>query len=321
MNYSKEVSAGYLFNGSKNDPVHRISSIFQISDGLIQKNKNAVDHTLRFIRTNCPMLDTFLDKLIGSPQQTDDFVPSTAAIVNLTKKIHEEDRRKMTNEMYVKHLFYTAYLVDEMNEEKNHTPNQRDLITAVAFLHDTIELKRKKVDTANYEAADFYNLLMTTEIEGSTVLKDWDNKDIKKIAIMVSLMTPPDKSIETPADEWHKIKREDFYFLMDITKEQVRERSEILDLDRIQLSENDFEEMAQIIRDVKVAEVLANLRETADDVMWSRDGHNNPNMRDFAERYKMFTERTEYFRSLSLNELYVAQMEADMQILNDFVGS
>lgn len=267
------------------------------------------------------MLDPFLDKLIGSPQQTGDFVPPTAAIVNLTKKIHEEDRRKMTGEMYIKHLFYTAYLVDEMPKEKEYSPEQQDLITAVAFLHDTIELKRKKIDTADYDATDFYNLLMTTDVNGSTLLKYWEPRDIKKIAIMVSLMTPPDKSIETPPDEWQKIKREDFYFLMNITKEQVRKRSEMLDLDRIQLSENDFEEMAQIIRDVKIAEVLANLRETADDVMWSRDGHNNPNMRDFVERYKMFEERTTYFRSLHLNKLYELQMEEDMKILNDFVGS
>lgn len=320
LNYSKEVSINYSFNGAKNDPIHRISSIFQMSNES-QKNKNTVDHTLRFLRTNCTVLDTFLDKLIGSPQQTDDYVPPTAAIVNLTKKIHEEDRRKMTGEMYIKHLFYTAYLVDEMTKEKEYSSEQQNLITAVAFLHDTIELKRKKTDTANYDARGFYNLLMTTDIGGSTLLKFWKPKEIKKIVTMVSLMTPPDKSIETPADEWHKIKREDFYFLINITKEQVRERSEMLDLDNIQLNESDFEEMAQIIRDVKIAEVLANLRETADDVMWSRDGHKNPNMRDFAERYKMFKERTEYFKSLSLNELYVGQMETDMQILNDFIRS
>lgn len=318
ITYLKEVSASYFFDEIKDD---RISSLFQLPNGPLKKNYNTVDHTFRFIRTNCTLLDTFLDKLIGSPQQTGDFVPPTAAIVNLTKKIHEEDRRKMTGEMYIKHLFYTAYLVDEMTKEKEYSSEQQNLITAVAFLHDTIELKRKKIDTPDYDAVDFYNLLMTTDINGSTLLKNWEPKNIKKIAIMVSLMTPPDKSIETPTDAWHNIKREDFYFLMNITKEQVRERSEMLDLDRIQLSENDFEEMAQIIRDVKIAEVLANLRETADDVMWSRDGHNNPNMRDFTQRHQMFKERIEHFKSLPLNELYVVQMEADMQILNDFIRS
>ncbi|EKE14037.1 MAG: hypothetical protein ACD_12C00699G0002 [uncultured bacterium] len=316
--YNKEISTRYYFDEYR-DP--RITDLFQTPTyGCNKNNYNAVDHTWRFITTNCTILDPFLNKLIGSPLQTGD-LPPTVAIVNLAKKIHEEDRRKMTGEMYIKHLFYTAYLVDEMTKEKEYSFEQQNLATAVAFLHDTIELKRKRIDTADYDVKDFYNLLMTTDVNGSTLLNNWEPKNIKKISIMVSLMTPPDKSIETPADEWHNIKREDFYFLMNITKEQVRERNEMSDLDRIQLSENDFKEMAQIIRDVKIAEVLANLRETADDVMWSRDGHDNfPDMRDFKDRHQMFKERIQHFGSLSLNELYVAQMDADMQILNDFVG-
>lgn len=314
-NYSKEVSVAYSFNGNNDDCVYRVSSLFQIPDGQPQKDKNTVDHTLRFIKTNCTSLNTFIERLNSEP-------PSVA-IVNLTKQIHAEDMRKMTGEMYIKHLFYTAYLVDEMTSEKKYTPNQRELITAVALLHDTIELKRKKKATSTYDTADFYKLLTTSEIEDSVALKDWNKRDIKKIVTMVSLMTPPDKSIETPADEWRKIKSDDFYFLLNITKKEVKERAEMLgNIDGIIFNENEFEEMAQIIKDVKIAEVLANLRETADDIVWSRDGHKDPNMRDFNERYSMFEERTDYFRStIPLNKLYLTQMEEDMQILHDFIRS
>lgn len=300
--YSRQESGNYHFNGVMDT---RVSSLFKLP-------QRPADHTLRFIKTNCTLLNPFVERLNSTS--------STAAVVKITKKIHKDDRRKMTGELYLKHLFYTAYLADEMTAEKEYTPDQRNLITAVSFLHDTIELGRKKRNSPNYDIADFYNLLTTTQIGGSIVLKDWDKRDIKKIVTMVSLMTPPDKSVKTPTEEWHNIKREDFYFLLNITKNEVRERAEMLgDLDGVRFSEDEYEVMARIIKDVKVAEVLANLRETADDVLWSRDGHSNPKMRDFIERYKMFIERTDYFRSLPLSDLYLAQMEADMEILHDFI--
>ena len=295
---------------------HRIVPIFQFADGLFPCGNSSTDHTFRFIKYNCPNLKSFLDDVVG--KTLDHHIPPIASIVKLTKKAHEDDRRKVTGDLYIKHLFYTAYLADEMiKEKKYYKPNKKKLLLATSFLHDTIELRRKRRETEDYSPKNFYYFLKSAELKGITP------RDIKKIVAMVALMTPKDKPPNMPVDEWREIKREDFQRLMNITRNEVLEVVGTLgEFDGIHITEDEADDMVEIIKDVKTAEVIANLRETADDIIWKREVKDGvPNMKDFIYRFEMFNERVNYMMELPLDEKYKQQMQEDMEQLTEFVRS
>jgi hypothetical protein len=266
-------------------------------------------------------MTSFLDEYIG--RSLDQIRPASFPVFELAQNMHFKDRRKATGEFYLKHLFYTAYLADEMTKSKEYPPDEKKLLIALSLLHDSIELKRKYPDTADYNVDRFYkSLLKFEDYEENRLLKDWDTRDIKKVACMVAIMTPPDKPPTMPLDVWHEVKRQDFYRLEHVTKQDVKKQEGLMDVNDNQppFTDEEAESMARLIKDVKVAEVLANLRETADDISWARDGMYVKNFRSIKDRFIVFSERVDHFRQLPLDEIHKFQMEEDLSVISNFVG-
>lgn len=298
---------------------HRAVGIFQLPNGEFQGQEN-INHTLRFITSNCSGLNGFLERYIGNPITGR---PQTYPVFELTKKTHEADRRKANGDLYIKHLFYTAYLTDEMTAGKKYTPGERNLLTAVSLLHDVIEMKRKNLDTPDYDTSNFHRLLLNAHnVDGAFYMNGWRPRDIRKIVTMVSLLTPPDKPPEMEVEVWRKIKWEDFHRIMNLTQEGVREREAAIGIvDGLPpYSDREAGRIAEMVKDIKVAEIFANLRETADDIIWSRDGIREiPEMKDFTDRFDVFAERVDYLRTFPLPTFYKMRMANDLQTLRQLI--
>lgn len=299
---------------------HRVVEIFQLPDRTFQAAEN-INHTLRFITENCRWLESFLSRHIGNPINGR---PITSPVFELAKKEHESDRRRITGDLYIKHLFFTAYQTDEMTKEKDYSQDERNLMVAASLLHDLIEMKRKSKDTPDYDVGNFINLLKNAkDVDGSVYMQDWQPREIRKLVTMVSLLTPPDKPPNMAVKHWRKVKWEDFRRIISMTPDDVMKRESEIDFQdgETELTEYEAERMAQMIKDIKVAEIFTNLRETADDVQLGRDGMNDaPDMKHLVDRYKVFKERINYLRIIPMKTIYRWKMVEDLKVLAQLIG-
>lgn len=299
---------------------HRVVEIFQLPDRTFQAAEN-INHTLRFITENCRGLDSFLKRYIGNPISGR---PITSTVFELAKKEHETDRRRITGDLYIKHLFFTAYQTDEMTSDKDYSKDERDLLVATSLLHDLIEMKRKSKDTPDYNVGNFINLLKNAKnVDGSLYMKDWQPREIRKLVTMVSLLTPPDKPPDMVIQHWRKVKWEDFRRIINMSSKDVKKSESEIDFqdEESEFTDYEAERIAQMIIDIKVAEIFTNLRETADDVRLGRDGMNDiPDMKHMVDRYKVFKERINFLRIIPMKTNYRLKMDEDLKVLAQLVG-
>ncbi len=299
---------------------HRVVEIFQLPDRTFQAAEN-INHTLRFITENCQGLNSFLKRYIGNPINGR---PITSTVFELAKKEHETDRRRITGDLYIKHLFFTAYQTDEMTSDKDYSKDERDLLVATSLLHDLIEMKRKSKDTPDYNVGNFINLLKNAKnVDGTTYMKDWQPREIRKLVTMVSLLTPPDKPPDMAIQHWRKVKWEDFRRIINMSSKDVKKSESEIDFqdEESEFTDYEAERIAQMIIDIKVAEIFTNLRETADDVHLGRDGMNDiPDMKHMVDRYKVFKERINFLKIIPMKTNYRLKMDEDLKVLAQLVG-
>ncbi len=210
-------------------------------DGVTQEQ---IDNTYRFVFTAGQNLDQEL------PVPKDFFEnPTVLAAAELACQLHQEDRRKVGGDPYFKHPLKTACLCAQLvraEDFKQGDLNQYywEIMEAAAFLHDVIEIRRDK---------DNYN---TEQLTKDLIEAGIEKEKAAAITYLVNKLTPSSKEEGISPEQRRREKQEDFLRIMTETCNDWQG--------------SDKEMMANILRLVKVADILANLEETVADLPLGR---------------------------------------------------
>ena len=211
-------------------------------------------------------------------------------IKDLVIDLHKDFFRKVTGDPYFKHLFYTAYLCFEQagNLGFKNDPQKRIFISS-ALLHDVLELKRKNHQTFTEE--NLFEQLVQSGI---------DEVEAKKITTIVSFLTPEPKDPGLSSESWKDKKREDFNRIMNQGP-----------------SEELPEELLAMAKQSKIADEMANLRETVVDVESGKDGPDKKihDHKSFADRVAVFEERISIIAEKYPTHSFLSQLQKDLQFL------
>ena len=217
-------------------------------------------------------------------------------IKDLVIDLHKDFFRKVTGDPYFKHLFYTAYLCFEQagNLGFKNDPQKRIFISS-ALLHDVLELKRKNHQTFTEE--NLFEQLVQSGI---------DEVEAKKITTIVSFLTPEPKDPDLSLELWKDKKRKDFNQIINF------EPSDEMPL-----------ELLEMAKQIKIADEMANLRETVDDVKSGKDGQDKKiyDHKPFADRVAVFEERINVIARKYPKHSFLPQLQSDLNFLKEYLRS
>ena len=217
-------------------------------------------------------------------------------IKDLVIDLHKDFFRKVTGDPYFKHLFYTAYLCFEQagNLGFKNDPQKRIFISS-ALLHDVLELKRKNHQTFTEE--NLFEQLVQSGI---------DEVEAKKITTIVSFLTPEPKDPDLSLELWKDKKRKDFNQIINF------EPSDEMPL-----------ELLEMAKQIKIADEMANLRETVDDVKSGKDGQDREiyDHKPFADRVAVFEERISVIAEKYPRHSFLPQLQSDLNFLKEYLRS
>ena len=217
-------------------------------------------------------------------------------IKDLVIDLHKDFFRKVTGDPYFKHLSYTAYLCFEQagNLGFKNDPQKRIFISS-ALLHDVLELKRKNHQTFTEE--NLFEQLVQSGI---------DEVEAKKITTIVSFLTPEPKDPDLSLELWKDKKRKDFNQIINF------EPSDEMPL-----------ELLEMAKQIKIADEMANLRETVDDVKSGKDGQDKKiyDHKPFADRVAVFEERINVIARKYPKHSFLPQLQSDLNFLKEYLRS
>ncbi len=198
------------------------------------------------------------DQLIGVLNKSISFLRS-----QYQDKNNQDIRRKVNEELYLRHVLKTAVLASEiyegLSDEERGKLDYQVLIYS-ALLHDVIEVKRE-----NGEPDDLESLRKQVK---EALLED---PQIDLIFDLVRILTP-EKKQQKDSNPYLQRKRNDFLRIWNESDENKR----------------------RYLRVIKSADVLANLEETVIDL---ESGRENGQMKPLILRYQVFNERMSYISS------------------------
>ena len=217
-------------------------------------------------------------------------------IKDLVIDLHKDFFRKVTGDPYFKHLFYTAYLCFEQAGNLGFKDDsQKRIFISSALLHDVLELKRKNHQTFTEE--NLFEQLVQSGI---------DEVEAKKITTIVSFLTPEPKDPDLSLELWKDKKRKDFNQIINF------EPSDEMPL-----------ELLEMAKQIKIADEMANLRETVDDVKSGKDGQDKKiyDHKPFADRVAVFEERISVIAEKYPRHSFLPQLQSDLDFLKEYLRS
>ncbi|MEK7522299.1 MAG: hypothetical protein AAB569_01875 [Patescibacteria group bacterium] len=251
---------------------------------ILQSSHNRLSTAL-FLRNNCgPNIRNFLSE--------QNFLQVRDLVIDL----HKDFSRKVTGDPYIKHLFYTAYLCFKQADDLGFKDDsQKRIFISSALLHDVLEIKRK-----NHQAFTEEDLFKQLEQSGI------DKAEAKKITTIVSFLTPEPKDLNLSPEFWKDKKRNDFNRIMN------QELSEELPL-----------ELLSMAKQIKIADEMANLRETVVDVKSRQDGPDKEihDHKPFADRIAVFEERINIITEKYPMHSFLPQLQSDLNFLKGCLHS
>ena len=217
-------------------------------------------------------------------------------IKDLVIDLHKDFFRKVTGDPYFKHLFYTAYLCFKQTDNLGFKDDsQKRIFISSALLHDVLELKRK-----NHQIFTEENLFEQLVQSGI------DEVEAKKITTIVSFLTPEPKDPDLSLELWKDKKRKDFNQIINF------EPSDEMPL-----------ELLKMAKQIKIADEMANLRETVDDVKSGKDGQDKKiyDHKPFADRVAVFEERISVIAEKYPRHSFLPQLQSDLDFLKEYLRS
>lgn len=270
---------------------------------LLRTDFSNLDNTTRFLDQNCHNPTNFIHFLKNVT-----FSP----ILDFANQFHEKDTRKVTEDPYIKHLIYTAYLSHESSVFKKYNKKDKKLFIAASLLHDTVEIIRKTNPTFTYDA--FY-----------TELTDYgfEQNEARKITLLTKILTPEPKSKDISDEKWLKKKFIDFKTIIEIQPGNVKEIDgeliKEIERDKFQyLNDGEYKMLAEMAREIKLADEAANIRETVDDIIQGKDGYKvtSNGIKPLALRFKDFTNR---FSLISSDHTLKDQLKNDLDFIDNYL--
>ncbi len=232
-------------------------------------------------------------------------------IVEVTINLHRNDKRKITGDPVLKHLFYSTYLGFISPEFQKYDESEKRTMLAISLLHDSIELRRKT--NSKYCEYDLYRVLEKTS------LTDFEKR---KVVTAVSLLTPPVKSknVEENEKKWLKAKLENFKRIIEMKTLDVAEKDHQIYLkyfkgDFGSLDLRDYTFLLEVIKIIEISDEIAKVRETTDDLQTEMDGDNvrSNGIKPLSWRYK------DHLARLLLFQIYFKEHQSIKQQINDLV--
>lgn len=218
---------------------------------------------------------------------------SLKKITLVSSDLYFNTYRKVNEQPYFKHPFYTTYLCFEMLnkvEVIEDTEFNKRVFLGGALLHDVIEIKRK--NHQQLSETDLFKQLIQ-----SGILKD----EAEKIVTLVSFLTPPEKdNSKLSSTKWKNKKRKDFNQIMN------------------QKPSDEFPlELLEMAKQINIADDAANLRETVEDVKSGNDGPNKEisDHKPFTTRIAVFGERINFIAKKYPDHPLLPQLQTDFRFL------
>ncbi|MBI5126857.1 hypothetical protein HZA76_00150 [Candidatus Roizmanbacteria bacterium] len=256
--------------------------------------------SFRFLRENCPDIEGFLDFLYRP-----DFLP----LVSLTVDLHKDEKRKATDDPYMKHILLATYYVYKGMQKERLTDSQKRVILGGSLLHDYIEIKQK--EDVEYNDNDLHKKLSGVGI---------DQLEANEIFLVARLDTPKPKPDSMPGKERIKIKREDFDRIMNITPSDVFENYGVTFplIEAPYMDYTDAELLSRYIKEIKIADMAAILKETYEDMLTNSDGNNiesRNDLRPLRERIIVFQERLDMLKNIVGEHPLFFSMKMDLSYM------
>lgn len=274
----------------------KLARVLQPSETSILNLKSS----LRFLRDNCPSLDEFADFL---------YKPEFLPLINLAVVLHKDEKRKATSDPYMKHILLTTYYVYKQIEKEKLTDSQKRAIIGASLVHDYIEIRQKK--DIKYKDNELHEKLSSIGI---------DQLEANEIFLMVRFDTPPPKPDDMSGYKRKNAKREDFEKIMNITANDVFEnyQATFSFISASEISLEDAEMMSRYIKEIKIADMAAILKETYEDMLTGKDGNNDVSLnelRPLSERIEVFKDRLEILKLRFKRHRLLSQMKLDLGYL------
>lgn len=282
----------HLFVQHRIDTIKTFATCTDLFNNVSKKSKR---FTESFLGKNCLEINGYLSRLYS-----EEFFPSA----QLSIDFHQRDKRKATEDPYFKHTFYTSYLTYELLKTLKYEKKQTKIFIIATLFHDAIEM-RKKINP-KYDENDLLHLMTDRGV---------DRAEAEKIFTIVNLLTPEPKETSMNTDLWIKRKRADFNYVMQISGEQVKKRYEDLFSKRLLTEEADV--MAEMVKQIKIADDAAILREIKDDITNRRDHkHKRRNgIRPLRERFQVYNDRTKIIQEIYTDHPLLQQMQDDLRFI------
>lgn len=257
-------------------------------------------NTIRFVKENCPDRKNFIEFL---------HQPEVFPIVQFTLNFHKADKRKVTDDPYFKHLLYTAYLCFESPKFPEYTDSERRVFIASSLLHDASEMKRK--NNQNFKPADLFTLIKNECLS---------LEEARRITIISSILTPQSKPKKPDKERWLDLKLTDFKKTITVSDNEILKKYQRV-FPGNTISNETVVKMSEMIKEIKIADEAANLRETVDDVKHKKEynGRQPNGIKSLDWRVEDFRNRLMLIRGLYPNHLLYKQLENDLFFLQDYL--
>ncbi|MEK7494984.1 MAG: hypothetical protein AAB569_05880 [Patescibacteria group bacterium] len=256
-----------------------------------------LNNSSRFLNLSCLDSARFLEFI-----NNEEFLP----ILNFAKQFHEKDTRKVTEDPYIKHLLYTTYLCFDSKKFKEYNREEKNIFLAAALLHDTVEIFRKEDET--YNIGRFFTEMINN---------GFNHGYARKIALLVSILTPEPKGKDITSTEWLERKLANFRRIVTIDANTVKQIEDST-FSPPYLTDNDHDRLAEMAREIKIADEAANVRETVDDIKSGKDGYKvtSNGIKNLTLRFKDFTNR---FSLISSGHPLKDQLKKNLDFIDDYL--
>ena len=232
--------------------------------------------------------------------------PPVAAALNIAGRIHQEQTRRIKEDPYINHPLEVAYYCDYYVARHPGVIDRPDILNAGALLHDVVEMHPdnrsisdnggsliKNLPQLGYNATNLYNDLVGQRVEYDDALGICD------LVIQETPLLEDDKELI----EYHNSSILAMPHLLDRDQEitaaeelqwRRRKRADLVRILEVVSPELDY--LKPLLVMIKVADILANLRESVRDVVAEIDTGNSDALPSLVRRQRMFADRLTILR-------------------------